>query len=202
MPDADFFAKLGLYVARNFLDAESCARYRAETRAASGEKAQIGGTLEGPVVDENVRRATTAILTAATVSSVEARLRALKPLLERHFTITLAGWEEPDFLAYKPGDFYLPHADNADKSGAATTLAQRKVTVVIFLNGTAEAPEQDTYGDGSLTFYGLIDEPRWKDYGFSLVGETGLLVAFRSGITHEVLPVTHGERHTIVTWFF
>jgi SM-20-related protein len=33
------------------------------------------------------------------------------------------------------------------------------------------------------------------------VGEPGLLVAFRSDTVHEVLPVTHGERFTVVSWF-
>jgi SM-20-related protein len=29
----------------------------------------------------------------------------------------------------------------------------------------------------------------------------GTLVAFRADTTHEVVPVTYGERYTIVTWF-
>ena len=202
MPSADFFAKLGLYVVKDFFDADACARYRKETRASTGEKAQIGGDLEGPVVDESVRRATDILVGSSTASSVLACLQALKPHLEVHFKVALTDCEEPQFLAYKPGDFYLPHTDNFDKSGVATTLAKRKVTAVIFLNSEAVAPGRDTYSGGSLTFYGLIDEPRWRDCGFSLVGEAGLLIAFRADILHEVPPVTHGERHTIVTWFF
>jgi predicted 2-oxoglutarate/Fe(II)-dependent dioxygenase YbiX len=29
----------------------------------------------------------------------------------------------------------------------------------------------------------------------------GSLVAFRSETTHEVIPVTHGERFTVVSWY-
>ena len=36
---------------------------------------------------------------------------------------------------------------------------------------------------------------------FHLRGEPGTLVAFRSETTHEVTPVTHGERYSIVSWF-
>jgi SM-20-related protein len=36
--------------------------------------------------------------------------------------------------------------------------------------------------------------------GLPLVGEGGLLVAFESGTTHSVTPITHGERYTVVTW--
>lgn len=199
MPDADFFTKLGLYVAKHFFGAASCARYREETRASSGEKAKIGGDPGGLEVDENVRRATSVTVAATTRASVEARLQALQPLLETHFKVALTGFEEPQFLTYKPGDFYIPHTD---KSGPTTTFAKRKVTAVIFLNGEADAPKRGCYGGGSLTFYGLIDKPRWKEYGFPLVGEAGLLIAFRADVLHEVQPVTHGERQTIVTWFF
>lgn len=199
MPDADFFAKLGVYVAKNFFDTASCARYRTEARAATGEKATIGGDPGGLEVDETVRRATAVTVGTSTLASVEARLQALKPLLETHFKVSLAGCEEPQFLTYKPGDFYIPHTD---KSGPSTTFAQRKVTVVIFLNGEADTPGRNSYGGGSLTLYGLIDKPRWKKYGFPLVGKTGLLIAFRADVLHEVLPVTHGNRQTIVTWFY
>jgi SM-20-related protein len=34
-----------------------------------------------------------------------------------------------------------------------------------------------------------------------LIGEPGLLVAFRSDVLHEVEAVTHGERYSIVSWF-
>lgn len=35
----------------------------------------------------------------------------------------------------------------------------------------------------------------------TLRGETGLLVAFGSGLVHAVMPVRRGERHTVATWF-
>jgi predicted 2-oxoglutarate/Fe(II)-dependent dioxygenase YbiX len=34
-----------------------------------------------------------------------------------------------------------------------------------------------------------------------LCGEEGLLVAFRAETLHEVRPVTHGVRFSVVTWF-
>jgi predicted 2-oxoglutarate/Fe(II)-dependent dioxygenase YbiX len=34
-----------------------------------------------------------------------------------------------------------------------------------------------------------------------VIGEPGTLVAFRSETTHEVTPVTHGQRYTIVSWY-
>ncbi|MCA1578026.1 MAG: 2OG-Fe(II) oxygenase [Acidobacteria bacterium] len=36
---------------------------------------------------------------------------------------------------------------------------------------------------------------------FHFVGERGTLIAFRAETTHEVTPVTHGERYSMVSWF-
>jgi SM-20-related protein len=72
--------------------------------------------------------------------------------------------------------------------------------VVVFLNDQAEEPSPLTYGGGTLTFYGLLGGEKGEKVGLPLVGEEGLLVAFKSNITHAVTPVTHGERFTVVTW--
>jgi len=53
-----------------------------------------------------------------------------------------------------------------------------------------------------LTLYGLIPNPRWENYGFTVENEAGLLIAFPSGIVHEVTPVVRGRRFSIVSWFF
>jgi predicted 2-oxoglutarate/Fe(II)-dependent dioxygenase YbiX len=34
-----------------------------------------------------------------------------------------------------------------------------------------------------------------------MVGEPGMLIAFRAETTHEITPVTHGERYSIVSWY-
>jgi SM-20-related protein len=106
------------------------------------------------------------------------------------------------FLIYREGDFYKPHIDNDPDPNVDDAYSRRRVSVVIFLNDQAETPGPDCYCGGSLTFYGLIDYPRWQTYGFPLFGESGLLIAFSPDVVHEVLPVTYGERHTIVSWLF
>ncbi len=201
MPTADFFSRLGLLVLKDFFDAELCARLQSETRLAAGGQAMI--TRKGTdLIDESVRRTKWVEVPASTNVFVEARLSALKPMLERHFCVVLKGCELPQFLIYKGGDFFLPHQDSQTDPDASTCVRERRVSVAIFLNGEAQKPKQDFYGGGSLTFYGLIDDdPRWKPCGFGLIGEAGMLIAFRSDVMHEVTPVTHGARYTIVTWF-
>lgn len=72
----------------------------------------------------------------------------------------------------------------------------RRVSVSIFLNDQAEAPESNAYCGGSLVF------SDWrKNVEYRLEGEAGKMVAFRSEITHEVVPIIHGERYSIVSWY-
>ncbi|HET6851381.1 MAG TPA: 2OG-Fe(II) oxygenase, partial [Pyrinomonadaceae bacterium] len=76
-------------------------------------------------------------------------------------------------------------------------LRIRRISIVVFLNGSSTEPQADCFCGGALTFYDEKDATR----SFDLSGETGLLVAFRADTFHEVLPVTSGERFTIITWF-
>ncbi len=52
-----------------------------------------------------------------------------------------------------------------------------------------------------MTFYGLMEGAEWEKCAFSLEANSGLLIAFRSDVLHEVKPVTFGERLTVVSWF-
>jgi predicted 2-oxoglutarate/Fe(II)-dependent dioxygenase YbiX len=144
-------------------------------------------------LDQGVRKTKWAGVSAPMILAVKAHLLAVKPRLERHFNVTLAGCEEPQVLAYKPGDFFRLHRDNADDPDASAYLRARQVSAVIFLNSAPEARGPESYGGGVLTFYGLIDDPCWRGYGFPLVGEQGLLIAFRSDVLHEVTVITGGN---------
>ncbi len=200
MPTAEFFTRLGLFVRKNFLEQELCTRCCREIDEAAQNKATIVRTNETEVLDETFRKVKWADVPATTVSLVEARLLALMPTLEQHFNVTLTGCEPLDFLTYQEGDFFQVHIDGGDD--AHHNHRDRKVSVVIFLNGQAQQPADHTYCGGSLTFYGLIDDPRWLTYGFPLNCEPGLLIAFRSDVLHQVLPVTYGKRYSIVSWLF
>jgi SM-20-related protein len=198
---ADFFRSLGLFVAKDFFDMAWCERLRLEASSASKSHATVvKKSIER--LDEGVRKTKWAGVSAPTISAVKARLLAVKPRLESHFNVQLAGCEEPQFLAYKAGDFFRAHRDNADDPDAYAYVRERQVSAVIFLNSEAEALGPESYAGGALTFYGLIDDQPWKTYGFPLVGERGVLIAFRSDVLHEVTVVTRGERYSIVTWFF
>jgi hypothetical protein len=56
------------------------------------------------VLDEAVRRTGVAQVSASSIALVEDRLRTIKPALEGHFLVQLAGWERPQFCIYEEGD--------------------------------------------------------------------------------------------------
>ena len=199
--NADFFRSFGLYVARDFLDRELCARLRAEALAAAAAPATVR-KLDGAeyVVNEEVRRTQLARVSEASEHLVERRLMELKGILDRHFRVTTKGIRWPQFLVYREGDFFRPHADSSAAVDAPAVATGRRVSIVIFLNGEGDPPDDESYTGGSLTFYGLMHDARADDRGFPVTGEAGLLVAFPSQYVHSVTPVTRGTRVTIVSW--
>jgi SM-20-related protein len=139
-----------------------------------------------------VRKATRIKAGGATGAAVVGLLNRLQPRIEAHFGRSLDGFEEPQFLRYGPGDYFVAHQDGN------TPLVHdesrfRRVTVVIFLSAQSEHPTPETFCGGSLVLHA---EPP-----LLLAPGPGTLLAFPAETTHEVLPITHGERLTIASWY-
>src|SRR5262245_30937905 len=125
----------------------------------------------------------------------------LKSEVEQHFRVTLLDCQAPQFSHYVAGDFYQPHCDNNPRDDASRISKARRISAVIFLNGTSAEPRDDTYGGGALTFYKLFDDPVGRSIGFPLEADEGLLISFRSDLPHSVARITHGDRYTIAGWY-
>jgi predicted 2-oxoglutarate/Fe(II)-dependent dioxygenase YbiX len=195
-----FFARRGLFVAEHFLDAELCVALCGELRARSGRPHTVeqGGEY---LVDEHVGKTTSIDVSERTSSAVHARLLTLLPDLESHFAVRLIGLESPTFVVYRPGDYFRPHTDVGTEH-SPEHLQSRKLVAVTFLNDETETPAENSYGGGSLTLYDLLKEPPWREMGFPIRGEAGLLIAFPAEMVHEVTEVTHGARCVIVGRFY
>lgn len=152
-------------------------------------------------MDEEFRRAKVADVSKSTVSLVRSRFRGLQPQIVQHFRLPVADCEAPQFLTYDLGCFFSAHNDSDSHPDADDHLKSRRISLVLFLNAESREPAEGCYGGGQLTFYGLLDGAYWENCPLPVKGENGLLVAFRSDLTHEVKPVTFGCRYTIVTWF-
>jgi SM-20-related protein len=201
VPFADFFSHLGLFVVKDVFNAEVCRQLRTEMQTAQHVPATIVKD-SNYVINEGARKTDLAQVSVATSSFVQNRLFELKPVIASHFNLTLNGCQPPKLLVYKTGYFFLPHVDQGPGAHVPELERERQVSVVIFLNSETEEPEPGSYCGGALTFYGLIDEPPWHCMGLPLVGEEGLLIAFRPDLRHEVKPITYGERYTVAGWYF
>jgi SM-20-related protein len=186
MSESDGPAHFNLFLLRNFMDPDSCAGLRAELALAPTTQAPV--YIEGAegTVHETVRKTKSLHPADETIEQMCERLFSQKPALESHFGTSLTDCERPQFLRYETGDFFVRHQDGNTDQLDFDHLRVRRISIVVFLN--------DSFSGGSLTFY----DPTTV---FALTGETGLLVAFKADTLHEVLPVTSGERFTIVSWF-
>jgi SM-20-related protein len=200
MPTADFFCKFGLFAVEGFFDRDLCRELRADMRAGISSVALVGTSREY-VVDRQIRSVFQVDVNAVSTALVRTRLIGVKRDLERHFDMALTDCQGPQFLHYVTGDFYQRHRDHRDDQYASASSKSRRISAVVFLNGTSAEPCDSTYGGGALTFYELLDDPIGQSLGFPLEAEEGLLIAFRADVPHSVAPVTHGDRYTIASWY-
>jgi SM-20-related protein len=190
-----------IFLLRGFLDSQTCAEIRAEARQSPGFPARIYVEGSPEPIDESIRKTTSVRPSEETISKVERLLFEQKSSIAEYFNLALTDCERPQFLLYREGDFFVRHQDVDADQVDFDHLRIRKVSIVIFLNDSSADEAAGTFGGGFLAFRrenpAVPDEP----LTYSLSGETGLLVAFRADIIHEVTPVTHGERFTVVSWF-
>ena len=184
-----------LFIERGFLDPAALAELFAAVRASSGRPATVYGRGDSGAVDERVRRTTRVSPPLEVEELVKRLLLSRQRAAEEHFGLTLKELEEPQFLRYGPGDYYVAHQDGTTGLHRSDR-EDRKVSAVIFLNTQTETPDPHAYGGGTLVFH-----PRSTSERLRFAAEAGTLLLFRAETTHEVEPVTRGERFTIASWY-
>lgn len=196
LPDASYFK---LYLIKDFFDAHTCGEIIAELSAAQISAATVYGRGDSASVDERTRKAARLLPTTQTVESVTSRLLERKEEVGTHFGLTLSSCEDPQFLRYRVGDFFVAHQDGNTGMMQSEREQRRKISVVIFLNEQSEMAKAGCYSGGDLVFTEWRSDRNRGQFPFP--GEAGTLVAFPSETTHEVIPVTHGERYSIASWY-
>jgi len=185
-----------LHLARSFFDVETCRELIDELCRLSSSPALTYAKDNLGSVDERVRKVARLLPSPETVEYVVRRLTAYREKIEEYFKVSLSSCEDPQFLRYRVGDFFVAHQDGNTGLIRLDTDRSRRISVSVFLNHQTERPEPNAYCGGSLVF---SDWRRGAER--RLAGEAGTLVAFRSELTHEVIPVTDGERYSIVSWY-
>ena len=172
-------------------------RLRAEMAAAGGEAATVSGIGGDRALVTSARRATVVEVPDALRAEVQDVLERLRPLMAEHFGRRLDAVEEPQFLRYRTGDYFVAHQDGNTPLIHDDTRF-RQVTVVIFMSEQSDDGHAATYRGGSLVLHGGRDDP---DGRVPLAPAPGTLVAFPAETTHEVTPVLAGERLSVVAWY-
>lgn len=193
MVDTD--GKFDLCVVENFFDEATCRCLINEIREAESGAALTFGRGDSGAVDEGARKVRSARLTSQTVDCVTSLVVEHLPRLREHFDIPVRSIEEPQFLWYRPGDYFVAHQDGNTKLIQLESDRLRRISLSIFLNEQANDELPESYSGGSLVFTDRLTGDRRE-----MPGQTGKLVAFRSELTHEVTPIKRGERFAIVTW--
>lgn len=185
-----------LFIDKNFLDIDLCRKLRAQAEQSAGVPAQV--TKSTGRVDVTMRQTSRLSFSTQTEELINSHLRQLQPQLEKYFDVRLSGFEKLQFLRYRQGDFYKPHADRNDKPESPDYIKARRISIVIFLNSQSRKDQPDSYSGGTFVVWNsnLLRTP------MRMEGEVGKLIAFPSNLVHEVEPVKTGERYSIVNWFF
>jgi len=182
---------------KSFLSPAACAALRQELRQAAGAQSSVLSEGAGGAVRPLVRRSSRMSVPTVIAAQITALIMREKDALGKRFGHALSSCEPLQFLRYLPGDFFVAHQDgNTPLIHDASRF--RKVSAVLFLSAFSEDPAPESYGGGALVLHGPYSGP---PLSVPLTPEPGTLICFRAETTHEVLPVTHGERFTLVSWY-
>jgi SM-20-related protein len=186
-----------LMIASQFFDKQFCRDIINDLRMSQATPAPVyGTTTDACIVDNHVRKVMRVIPSNRVLQVVTERLTDELGPVNAHFQLSLTTCEDPQFLRYRTGDFFVAHQDGNTGLIKSEREDRRKISVVIFLNDPSGSDEDGGYAGGELHF------TDWRQHkSFSMTGEQGTLVAFPAETTHEVAVVTRGERFSIVSWY-
>src|SRR4051812_34792230 len=100
-----------LFVVPQFLESSLLDAIVAEMKIAAGSAATVYGSTVSGTIDGSVRRTFRVKPLNETVALVIQKLLVLKDAVEKHFDVVLKECEEPQFLRYREGDFFVAHQD-------------------------------------------------------------------------------------------
>ena len=166
----------GLSVTQNevdlFLD------YLVETTGVPGTIHQAAKTAE----DTNIRDAQVRFIDPKSTKLYKI-LNKIAVSANKYFNYDITGIETAQLIHYAaPSNGYGYHID----IGPDNATAQRKISMTLALN--------EDYEGGELCF-------RTSDQPSCTRPQVGEVVLFSSFISHQVKPVTKGNRYVVVAWF-
>jgi predicted 2-oxoglutarate/Fe(II)-dependent dioxygenase YbiX len=135
-------------------------------------------------VAEAVRSVATAALAACGVA-VAASPSSVPPLV----------LDGPRFCRYRQGGHFRAHRDRSHDSADIHAVRTRRLSLVCLLNDDTPA-----FDGGTLVLYLPDGGGRFRPVNAPL--RAGSVIAFSSGLLHEVRPVRQGTRYSAVAWLY
>jgi SM-20-related protein len=186
----DSISHFSLLVREGFFDKSTCEDIVAAMCSSESGPATLYGRTESGTIDNNIRRSLKCQLSPTIANLVNKKLCESTSEIEQHFSVKVRECEEPQFLHYRVGDFFVAHQDG-NTGLLRLDQENRRVSVVIFLSSS------DAHCGGELVFHDYREQRR---FAFSME-KAGTLIAFPSETTHEVTPLISGERFSIACWY-
>ena len=164
--------------------AELISIWRLEGAAPTGVEASLGGSRVEVVAGDSKRRRDHVVSDPGLLQRLTSHAgRRVIPELQKAFAYRASRFEGFKIVCYaaEEGGFFHAHRDNLSP---ATT--HRRFGLTVNLNGDFEG--------GELSF---------PEYGPDLYRPpAGAAILFSSSLLHEVLPVTSGERFSLLSFLF
>jgi len=163
------------------------------------ESTKHTASLRGGDVNSQIRKTDIYTLPLEYTSLYQTRFDALRCEIETFFSLSLTRSTPLQVLGYNEGAFYVKHADDSSELrdregktiGYVAVAPERKLSSVLFVN--------DTFEGGELLFNYLYNA---QGHPIKVQPKAGDMLVFLSNpyFAHEVLPVTHGFRLSLVAW--
>ena len=171
---------------------DDAAELRALADQCEGERLKViheSSTPDNMVLVEDERRVSDRVQLGEHQARINELVKsAYLELTAKYIGRQLAWYELPQMLRYKPGGFYVKHADCENMDPQTYTWSRtvdRDLSLLIYLN--------DDYKGGALYF---------EKFNYKLRPKAGMAVLFPSDnrYLHEAQMLTSGERYAIVSW--
>ncbi len=181
----------GFLVVENFLTPSQCAHIVNYAGGHEGIPSTVQATESGSARD--YARSHTRVTDYIGIDGIRDEVtgfmrRVFVDLVQRHYGETIAWFEQPEILRYRPGGHYAEHVDaeNWDKDQRRWVPGvDRHYSLLMYLNGE--------FTGGELVF---------PNFGLRLKPKPGMLVLFPSDhrYVHAARPTESGVRYALVCW--
>ena len=163
---------------------ELISKWRRDGAAATGVEASRSGRRVDVVADDRKRRRDHVVSDPGLLPRLTSHVgRRVIPELQKAFAYRASRFEGFKIVCYgaEEGGFFHAHRDNLSPA-----TAHRRFGLTVNLNGGFEGGEL-----------------RFPEYGPDLYRPpAGAAILFSSSLLHEVLPVTSGERFSLLSFLF